>query len=345
MKIVVLCGGISTERDVSLVTGSEVCKALRSKGHKAVLIDVFLGHEDIDAYNIFENDFSVENELLYIKEHSKDLEKLKKERREFFGPNVLELCKVCDAVFMGLHGACGEDGKVQATLDLMGVKYSGADYLESAIAMDKALSRKMFAADGVPIAKGYRLDKNSDIVMPNQCGLKYPVVVKPNCGGSSIGVYFAENDTEYIDSLKKAFEYEDVVVIEEKITGREFSIGVIGYEAYPIIEIIPKQGFYDYENKYKAGATVEVCPAEVSDSVRDMMQNAAVAAAKSLGLSTYCRVDVLLDNDDKCYCLEANTLPGMTPTSLLPQEAKAVGIDYPELCELLINVSLTKKQV
>ena len=342
MKIVVLCGGTSTERDVSLVSGSEVCKALRSKNHQAILIDVFLGHEGVNQDTIFESDFSVDEELKYIAEKGKEIEKIKNERREFFGPGVLSLCKACDIVFMGLHGACGEDGWVQATLELMGIKYTGANYLSSAMAMDKAVTKKIFAAENVPMAKGYSISKGATVTRPEEYGVKYPVVVKPNCGGSSIGVYFAENAEEFDEALNNAFLYEDDIIVEEKISGREFSIGVVGYNAYPIIEIIPKQGFYDYENKYKPGATLEVCPAEVDKEVGKMMQDAAVLAAKSLGLNTYCRVDVLLDNDGKCYCLEANTLPGMTPTSLLPQEAKVIGLDYPALCEHLINISLNK---
>lgn len=342
MKIVVLCGGTSTERDVSLVSGSEVCKALRSKNHQAILIDVFLGHEGVNQDTIFESDFSVDEELKYIAEKGKEIKKIKNERREFFGPGVLSLCKACDIVFMGLHGACGEDGRVQATLELMGIKYTGANYLSSAMAMDKAVTKKIFAAENVPMAKGYSISKGATVTRPEEYGVKYPVVVKPNCGGSSIGVYFAENAEEFDEALNNAFLYEDDIIVEEKISGREFSIGVVGYNAYPIIEIIPKQGFYDYENKYKPGATLEVCPAEVDKEVGKMMQDAAVLAAKSLGLNTYCRVDVLLDNDGKCYCLEANTLPGMTPTSLLPQEAKVIGLDYPALCEHLINISLNK---
>ncbi|MBQ2745813.1 MAG: D-alanine--D-alanine ligase [Lachnospiraceae bacterium] len=342
MKIVVLCGGTSTERAVSLVTGSDVCRALRSKGHKAILIDVFLGHKDIDVEKIFDEEFSVDEELKYIEENSKDFDNIKKKRRNFFGENVLELCKACDIVFMGLHGACGEDGKVQAALELMGVKYTGANALSSAMAMDKAVTKKIFAADNVPMAKGFKVSKDTAEKMPESYGLKYPVVVKPNCGGSSIGVYFAENSQEYEDALERAFAYEDVLVVEEKITGREFSIGVVEYEAYPIIEIIPNEGFYDYENKYKPGATKDVCPAEVDEESAVRMQKAAVDAAKSLGLDTYCRVDVLMDKEGNCYCLEANTLPGMTPTSLLPQEAKVIGLDYAELCEHLINISLNK---
>ena len=342
MKIVVLCGGTSTERAVSLVTGSDVCKALRSKGHQAVLIDVFIGHKGIDVEKIFDEDFSIDNELEYIKENSKDIESLKKSRKVFFGENVLELCKVCDVVFMGLHGACGEDGKVQATLELMGIKYTGANSLSSAMAMDKAVTKKIFAADNVPMAKGFRVSKDMLDKMPESYGVKYPVVVKPNCGGSSIGVYFAENAQEYMKALEEAFKIEDVLVVEEKITGREFSIGVVEYEAYPIIEIIPNEGFYDYENKYKPGATRDVCPAEVDEDVAFKMQKAAVDAAKALGLDTYCRVDVLMDNAGDIYCLEANTLPGMTPTSLLPQEAQVIGMDYASLCEHLINISLNR---
>ena len=344
MKIVVLCGGTSTERDVSLVTGREVCKALRSKGHKAVLIDVFIGHEGINTKEYLDEDFVIENELEYIKDNAKDLENLKKSRKEFFGPNVLELCKEADCVFMGLHGACGEDGKVQATFDLLGIKYTGADYLESAMAMDKAVTRKIFASDNVPMAKGYKINKNEEIIYPTSKNVKYPVVVKPNCGGSSIGVYFADNDEEYKEALDNAFAYEDTLIVEERVIGREFSIGVIGYEAYPIIEIIMGEGeAYDYSNKYN-GTTLEVCPAEVDEKIGKKMQEAAVLAAKSLGLNTYCRVDVLLDKEGNCYCLEANTLPGMTPTSLLPQEAKANGMDYPELCEHLIEVSINKNE-
>ena len=344
MKIVVLCGGTSTERDVSLVTGREVCKALRSKGHKAVLIDVFIGHEGINTKEYLDEDFVIENELEYIKDKAKDLENLKKSRKEFFGPNVLELCKEADCVFMGLHGACGEDGKVQATFDLLGIKYTGADYLESAMAMDKAVTRKIFASDNVPMAKGYKINKNEEIIYPASKNVKYPVVVKPNCGGSSIGVYFADNDEEYKEALDNAFAYEDTLIVEERVIGREFSIGVIGYEAYPIIEIIMGEGeAYDYSNKYN-GTTLEVCPAEVDEKIGKKMQEAAVLAAKSLGLNTYCRVDVLLDEEGNCYCLEANTLPGMTPTSLLPQEAKANGMDYPELCEHLIEVSINKNE-
>ncbi len=339
MNIVVLCGGTSTERDVSLVTGEQVCRALRNNGHKTNVLDVFIGHEGMSVDKFFSSEYSIDEELTYIKENAKDLKEQIKNRKEFFGFEVLELCKNSDIVFMALHGANGEDGRVQAAFDLMGIKYTGSDYISSAMAMSKAVTKQVFKAENVPMANSFALKKGMEIKDVIEYGVKYPCVVKPNCGGSSIGVYFADNFEEYKKALEGAFLYEDEVLVEDRIVGREFSVGVIGYEPLPVIEIIPKVGFYDYENKYKAGATVEECPANLSPEITKKMQEAAYLAAKALGLSTYCRVDVLLDNEDNCYCLEANTLPGMTPTSLLPQEASVVGMDFVGLCEKIIEVS------
>ncbi len=339
MNIVVLCGGTSTERDVSLVTGEMVCRALRSNGHKANVLDVFIGHKGMSADRFFSSDYLIDDELMYIKENAKDIKEQIEKRTEFFGEEVLALCKSSDIVFMALHGANGEDGRVQAAFDLMGIKYTGSDYISSAMAMSKAVTKQVFKAEGVPMASSFAIKKGMEIKDVTEYGVKYPCVVKPNCGGSSIGVYFANNFEEYKKALEGAFIFEDEVLVEDQIVGREFSVGVIGYEPLPVIEIIPKTGFYDYENKYKAGATVEECPANISPEITKKMQEAAYLAAKSLGLSTYCRVDILLDSDDNCYCLEANTLPGMTPTSLLPQEASVIGMNFVQLCEKIIEVS------
>lgn len=343
MNIVVLCGGTSTERAVSLVTGEQVCKALRETGDNAILLDAFIGHESFDALKAFEDtNYTIASELDYIKEHSKDFETLKKSRKDFFGPNVLESCKKADIVFLALHGANGEDGRVQAAFDLMGIKYTGSDYLGSAMAMNKAVTKEMFKVQGVPVAESFSLKKNDLNKDIKKYGLEYPIVVKTNCGGSSIGVYIVHNDNEYNEALEKAFNLENQVVVERYIEGREFSVGVVDYKPLPIIEIIPKEGFYDYENKYKAGATIDKCPAELPKEVTERMQHAAYLAAKALGLSVYCRIDILTDKDYNCYCLEANTLPGMTPTSLLPQEAAVEGMSFQELCRHLIDVSLKK---
>lgn len=339
MNIVVLCGGISTEREVSLWSAENVCGALRSKGHNAILVDVYLGRDDIDVKDAFLTMKSIEDELSYIREKAANLEEIKKNRKSFFGDNVIELCKNADIAFLALHGENGENGKLQAAFDLFGIKYTGGDYISSAMAMDKAVTKMIFAANNVPCAKSIAMKKSERVDSLEGTGISYPVVVKPSCGGSSIGVYYAYEESELKNALNSAFGYEDELIIEEKVTGKEFSCGVIEYEALPVIEIIPKQGDYDFTNKYTKGATDEICPANISDELTKKIQAAAVSAARALGLNKYCRVDVLTDKDENCYCLEANTLPGMTATSLLPQEAMAVGIDFPSLCEKLIDIS------
>ena len=340
MNIVVLCGGISTEREVSLWSAENICNALRSRGHKAILLDVFLGRKDINKDNAFNSLMEVSEELELIKKSAENIEEIKKTRKEFFGDNVIEICKASDMVFMGLHGENGENGKVQAAFDLFGIKYTGGDYLSSAMAMNKSVTRMIFEANNVPLAKGAKMTIDKKSKSANELGLNYPVVIKPSCGGSSIGVFYANNDDEFVKNTERSFAYERELVIEEQIVGREFSCGVVSYEPLPVIEIIPKTGTYDFKNKYSKGATDEICPADVSDELRDKIQAAAKKAAIALGLDTYCRVDVLTDKAENCYCLEANTLPGMTSTSLLPQEAKVIGIDFPQLCEKLIEISM-----
>ncbi len=343
MDIVVLAGGLSSERDVSFKSGTMVAQALRSRGHRALVLDVFMGYKDAecDITDIFED--SVGNSVKFdtIPSQAPDIEAVKASRADksasFFGPNVIKICQKSDVVFMALHGGDGESGKVQAALDLYGIKYTGNDYISSAIAMDKQMTKEFFVRAGVPTPYGCSLKK------ADRAGFtfdKYPCIVKPNCGGSSIGVTIVSNDQEMEAALDAAFEWENEVVIEQFIKGREFSDGVIEGKALPVIEIAPKQGFYDYKNKYAAGSAVETCPADLSPEKTAEMQKYAEAAFKALGLSSYARMDFMMAEDGQLYCLEANTLPGMTPTSLLPQEAAAVGIGFEELCEKLIEVSL-----
>jgi D-alanine-D-alanine ligase len=340
MKIVVLAGGISTERAVSIVSGTMVCKALREKGHQAILIDVYCGEEQIDVAHAFEGAYDVDAAAARMHTFDKQIPEMKRTRKQFFGPNVIALCEAAEVVFMALHGEDGEGGKVQAAFDLMGIRYTGSGALGSAVAMDKGLSRKLFAADGVPTATGMVL-KHRDVRRPaSENGIGLPCVVKPCCGGSSVGVAIARTEAEYQEALDAAFGYEAEVVVEQYIEGREFSVGVIEGKACPIIEIAPLQGFYDYTNKYQAGSTIETCPAELDEAKTKEMQRYAEMAFRALKLGCYARMDFMMDRDGSLYCLEANTLPGMTPTSLLPQEAAAEGMDFSELCEHLIRVSL-----
>ena len=342
MKIVVLAGGTSTERDVSIVSGTGICNGLRAKGHQAILVDVFCGAETVDWADPFPREYDVEAASAYIKSFNPHIEQLKKMRKDFFGPNVLELCKKADFVFLGLHGANGEDGRIQAAFDLMGIKYTGTGYLSSAMAMDKGVTKWMFQMKGVPVPGGVTMERHTRKEDLAELGLAFPVVVKTCCGGSSIGVYIVKDQEEYMKALDAAFVYEEEVVVEEFIQGTEYTVAVVDGKAYPVVQIVPCQGFYDYENKYKPGAVKETCPAPISSELTRRLQDYAVQGYRALGLESYARLDFIVTDDEKIYCLEANTLPGMTPTSLIPQEAAVLGMDYPTLCEELIRVSEKK---
>ncbi len=339
MKVVVLAGGTSTERDVSLVTGSMIYKALKKNGHQAILIDVYLGYEG-DCQNLFERDIDWAAQIGGVAEKNPDLEAIKALRpdgaKKFFGPNVLNLCQEADAVFMALHGANGEDGKIQACFELLGIPYTGTDFISSAMAMDKAITKDIFKAYDIPTPKGIRLKKGET---ENQ-KIPYPCIVKACCGGSSVGVYIAGNDEEYEQAKEEAFGYDKEVVIEQYIKGREFSVGVMDGKALPIIEIAPKAGFYDYKNKYQAGSTVETCPAELSLEKTAEMQHIAERVFAALRMKNYARMDFMMNEQGEIFCLEANTLPGMTPTSLLPQEAAAAGISFEQLCEKILQYAV-----
>ena len=339
MKVVVLAGGTSTERAISIVSGTAVASALQGRDHQVFFMDVFFGCTDDQAKRAFKEDADLAAVVRQMEENSKEVDRIKKTRREFIGPNVIKVCQKADIVFMALHGSNGEDGKLQAVFDLFGIKYTGTDYLSSAIAMDKEMTKHCFRWNNVPTPKGAMLKKGCIDISYKQFGIELPVIVKPCCGGSSVGVTVANTDEEYAQALKEAFSYEDKIIIEEFIKGREFSVAVIDNMAYPVIEIAPLKGFYNYENKYKAGSTVETCPAKLSPEVTKRMQQIAVDGAKALGIKGYSRLDFMMDADENIYCLEANTLPGMTPTSLIPQEAAALGISFPELCEKLLNLS------
>ena len=340
MKIAVLAGGISTERDVSLVTGREVYKALKENGHKVILLDAYLGCE-MGAEEVFDSDIDWALQVAPISEAAPDIEEVKalrgEDNKEFFGPNVIKICQAADIVFMALHGDCGENGKVQAAFDLMGVKYTGTDALSSSLAMDKAISKQLFKMYGVSTPDSYLLKSVNDDYRP-----QFPCVVKICNGGSSVGVYIANNYSEYQSAVKDAFKYESRVMVEEYISGREFTCCVIEGQALPIVEIAPKSGFYDYKNKYQAGSTVETCPADIDADTTARIQAEAVKAYNALGIKTYARMDFLMNGKNEVFCLEANTLPGMTPTSLIPQEAAAAGMSYVELCEYIIKISLKK---
>ncbi|MBN2879780.1 MAG: D-alanine--D-alanine ligase [Clostridia bacterium] len=348
MNIVVLCGGLSAERDVSLCTGSLVAQALLRKGHNAVLADV------IGDYDIADNDYKKyietcrdrEAKIYTVSKQAPDIKYIRAQveakGKGIFGRNVLNLCMASDIVFMALHGGEGEDGRIQAALDLFGVKYTGSNSLGSAVAMSKRYTKQIFEINGIlsPEYKTIFIDDYTEELLDNT---KLPCVVKLSGGGSSIGVYIANTKDELKKALDEAFSMEDTVIIEEYIEGVEYTCGVFNGVGLPVVEIRPNEGFYDYEHKYQAGTTVEICPApSLTDEQAKLMQEIAVKAHNALDLDVYSRADFIIDSEGRMYCLESNTLPGMTPTSLLPQEAKAVGIDYDELCHQMVMLSLDK---
>jgi D-alanine-D-alanine ligase len=348
MDIIVLAGGLSTERDVSFKTGSMVAAALRENGHRVILLDVFMGYgekeENLDG--IFDRADEISIQVENIPEVAPDLAKVKASRKDqsdcFFGPNVIRMCQMADIVFMALHGENGENGKLQAAFDLLGIRYTGSDYLSSAIAMNKGIAKQFFRANGIPTPAGISMSKEKREDDVTKLSVTLPCVVKPCCGGSSIGVTIARTPEEFSAALEEGFRFEDELVIEEYVEGREFSVGVMEGKALPVIEIAPIEGFYDYKNKYKAGSAVETCPADIPEETAKEMQHYAEEVARVIGLDTYSRSDFLLRENGKMYCLEANTLPGMTPTSLLPQEAKVIGMSFGELCEKILEISMKR---
>lgn len=331
MNIVVLGGGISTERHVSLVTATSICKALRSLGHKAIFVDTFFGLENYNGglTEAFDDDTGFCKDVSILHD-APDLESVKNERKDKsksrLGKNVLEICKLADIVFLGLHGADGEDGKIQATLDLLGVPYTGSGVLGSAIAMDKSFAKQVMICNDIPTPP-----------YTNHA----PCVVKETNGGSSIGTWICNTDDEMNAALLST---KRNVIIEKKISGREFTVPILDGKALDVIEIVAKDGNFDYVSKYQSGneGAKEICPAPITEDEKNLLQSLAVKFYDSMGLKVYSRVDFIVDDNGKAWCLEVNTLPGMTPNSLIPKAAKLAGYDYPQLCEKIIQLSLNK---
>lgn len=339
MKIIVLCGGRSQERDVSLSTGSKVASELRASGHDVVLVDACEGIElDCTPAEAFFKRLPITE--YKVPETAPDVRRYFERSEGFFGKNVLELCREADIVFNALHGDEGENGKMQAAFDLMNIKYTGSGSQGCLLGMNKSLSKLMFREHDIPTPEEEILHGESVDEAVKICAwLGYPCVVKPASLGSSVGVSIAHDEKAFRVAIEEALEFEDTIIVERYIRGREFSVGIVGGEVLPAIEIIPKQGFYDYKNKYQPGATTEICPAEISKPLAAELERCTRAVFKALDLGAYARVDYMVD-DNGVYCLEANTAPGMTPTSLLPQEAAAVGISFAELLERIIEESL-----
>ncbi len=348
MKIVVLAGGLSPERNVSLSSGIKIGEALRGLGHQTALVDMFFGLEDYPGLS---------GEALYtqafpdrwrkVKREAPDLDAVRASRKwdgkGDFGPGVLELCQGADIVFLALHGQCGEDGRVQAAFDLLDVPYTGSGCLGSAIAMDKDLTKRL--VQGLVDTPAWRCAQYTQAEVDALVSeTDVPCVVKPVDSGSSIGVSIAWDKEALRTALLEGLKHGGRCVLEKYVSGREIQVGVLDGKALPAIEIIPKVGFYDYENKYQPGGAEEVCPAPITAEQAAEVAGRTEAIYRALNLAVYSRADFILDENGKFWFLEINTLPGMTPTSLMPQEAEAVGISYDALCQHIIDSSLCQRR-
>lgn len=242
-------------------------------------------------------------------------------------------------VFLALHGTYGEDGVIQAELDRLGVPYTGCGPEASRVAFDKVLSKQRFLAAGLPTPR-FQVLTSASSAWPE--GWEPPLVLKPARQGSSVGLRFVEKKADWASALAGALAYDQEVLMEEQIVGREVTVGILGQTALPIVEVHPKQGTYDYHNKYTAGATEYFCPAPFDETVTARLQEAGLQAFQAVGGRDYGRVDIMVRSESDPFVLEVNTLPGMTETSLLPKAAAAAGLSYGALCEKMIELALAR---
>jgi len=320
-------GGTSAERDVSIASGLRIAGALRERGHDVVTLDTARGTLSLKE----------EKQLLkgtVVKTSPPSQKELARMATETL-PQMLRALpslEEADVVFLGLHGGYGEDGTIQAMLDMAGIRYTGSGHLASALAMDKDLSKHLFRRAGVQTGN-WTMARREEAGDNQLRGLGLPVVVKPSKQGSTVGLSIVKRREELGAAIAEAFLYDDEVMIEQFIAGRELTVGILGDDALPVGEIIPKHEIYDYECKYTPGMAEEVFPAQIpSDRAREA-QELARRAFQALKLRGCARIDFRMTEDGSLFCLEANTLPGMTNTSLIPQAAAAAGIPFPELCE------------
>lgn len=336
MKITVLMGGASSERDVSLASGLRIVDALRTRGHSVTAFDPATGAIDEDILD------ALRSSSVGVAPPSLDaLRGLSNTSLRTDLASVPEI-RNADVVFLALHGGQGEDGTIQALLDMAGVVYTGSGHLASALAMDKELSKILFRAAGVGTADWLMAPQSVEEV---ERQLGFPVVVKPSKQGSTVGLTVVKSAEAYDDAVREAWKYDDEVMIERFIPGRELTVGVLGDEALPVGEIKPQHEIYDYECKYTAGMATEEFPANLSQCETKEIQAQAVRAFNALKLTGCARIDFRMDDRGEFYCLEANTLPGMTGLSLVPQGAAAAGIGFEELCERIVLLAIGYDQV
>jgi D-alanine-D-alanine ligase len=336
MRVTVLTGGTSSERDVALASAVQVVAALRSCGHEVAVVDTARGFiPQSEERSMLSGTVGVE---------PPSIDQLHGLERGLLlsGLGNLAVVRDADVLFLALHGGRGEDGTLQTLLEMIGVPYTGSGRLGSAMAMDKDISKRLFQVSGVPTAEWVMAPAEAERVGRD---LGWPVVVKPSKQGSTVGLTVVKRVEEYHDAVILARRYDDEVMIERFVPGRELTAGVLDGRALAIGEIIPRHEIFDYECKYTPGMSQEIFPADLPAGIAAESGRLAVLAHEALKLGGYSRVDFRLTPEGKLFCLEVNTLPGMTATSLLPQSAGAVGIEFPDLCERICRSARFGRQV
>ncbi len=329
INVALLVGGTSPEREVSKNTGKSILKALLDLDYKVKVIDPAFGLNQPKEIEIFfeEKDYT------------------ERTNRNFVEAINSTMFDDVDFAFIALHGKWGEDGAIQSLLELRGIKYTGSKVLASSLAMDKSMAKVMFQHFDVDTPRWFVINKYDTDFELIKTKIKkffgYPCVIKPNDEGSTIGLTICRGDVEVSQAIIKAQQFSKKVLVEEYIPGHELTVAVVDQRALPVLEIKPKSGFYDYENKYTQGRTDYIVPAEIPQKVAEHLQHQALLAFNSLGCESYARIDFRVTNDFKSYCLEVNTLPGMTSTSLVPKMAKAAGISFEDLIDRIIKNSLS----
>ena len=334
MKIAILFGGNSSEREVSIASGVQVSKALREIGHDVIAVDTFRG-----ILSDKEQQVLLAHGVAPAPPSERDLQVIRAKTGSIVQPSCFA---DADVVFLALHGGMGEDGTIQAVLSTAGIRYTGCDHVGSAAAMDKDLAKRLFIAAGVPTADWLMAPVEQETAFKR---LGLPLVVKPNKQGSTVGLTVVKKSTQLAPAIAEAFLHDDEVMLEKFVSGRELTVGILGNRALAVGEIILKSSeIFDYRSKYQIGGANEIFPADLSKEQTQEIQDLALRAHHGLKLRDYSRIDFRMDESGKFWCLEANTLPGLTATSLLPQSAAAaVGISFPELCDEICRMALERQ--
>ena len=350
LNIVVLAGGMSIERNMSLYTGYMISNELKALGHNVILLDSYMGYsdEELKITDAFKDPDKYSLDINYISDDLPDLWAVKKRRiyqsNSYFGPNVLQICNQSDLVFIALHGQDGENGKVQSTFDLLGIDYTGNDYSSSNKSSNKILTKNILTRNNIPTPKAYTILKGEDLNDPTKNGLKYPLIVKPNTFGIGVGVSAAINYEEFKKAAIEAFKWDDEVLIEEYITGREFAVSTLNKEALPVLEVLPLNTKDAKVGMTLSGVKAKRCPANIDDNLKNKLQEYAVKASRLLGLDAYSKIDFIVDDNNDIFCLECESLPKLDKYAHLVVEANEANINYSMLCKKILEISLLKNK-